>query len=250
MDYDKDFMDEFARTSMGNIHFRHHIGKGAQIVFLHGLGASCMVWKRLVQHLPEDMDVYLVDLLGHGQSDAPNDVQYTVSNQYQALSEFMALQNNGNSIIFGHSYGGWIAAFYAANPTGCKGIILEDPAGLKEMFDEIKKGGDEEISRYKQNLVNKAMMIAGNREYVINSIVDSDITEDQLDDELLGMISRPTMILWGSEDKTISPKYADIFAKKIKGSEVHIIEGAGHDAHFTNPEDVARYIMEFENSAK
>jgi pimeloyl-ACP methyl ester carboxylesterase len=250
MDYDTDFTDETASTSMGNLHFRHHAGNGAQVVFLHGLGASAMVWKRLVAYLPDDYDVYLMDLLGHGQSDAPTDMQYTVSNQYQALSEFMALQNNGNSILFGHSYGGWIATFYAANPTGCRGIILEDAAGLKEMFDKVKDMGEEGIRQYKEELVKEAMTIAGNREYVIRSVVDADITEDQLDDELLGMITRPTMILWGGEDKIVSPKYAEAFKSKIKGSEVHIIEGAGHYAHFTNPEEVAKYILDFTNKDK
>jgi pimeloyl-ACP methyl ester carboxylesterase len=245
MDYDNDFSDEYADTSFGKLHFRHHAGKTTQIIFLHGLGANTMVWKRLVHYFPDDMDIYLVDLLGHGQSDAPADVKYTVSNQYQALLEFTSLQNNGSAFFFGHSYGGWVAAFYAAQPTGCKGIILEDAAGLKEMFDKIKETGEEGIMRYKENMIRNAMMISGNREYVIRSVVDSDILEDQLDDALLSEIKVPSMVIWGSDDKMVDVSYGEKLAEKVRGSEMHVINGAGHDAHFTNAEEVAKLIIDF-----
>ena len=125
MDYDKDFEDGFEYTSMGALHFMHHPGTKEKIIFLHGMGANTKVWSKLVQFLPDGLDVFLIDLLGHGKSDAP-EMDYTVSNQFQALREFIAAQNNGNSFIFGHSYGGWIAAYYASQPYTCKGIILED----------------------------------------------------------------------------------------------------------------------------
>ena len=198
MDYNKDFEDGFEYTSLGALHFMHHPGVKEKIIFLHGVGANTKVWSRLVQCLPDELDIFLIDLLGHGQSDAPADTDYTVSNQFQALREFIALQNNGDSYLFGHSYGAWIAAYYASQPCGCKGIILEDAAGLAESFADIPESGVEE---FKSNMLKSMLAINNNKEYVFRNLIDSDFKEDQLTKELLSSISLKTKIIWGSDDK-------------------------------------------------
>ncbi len=242
MDYNKDFEDGFEYTSMGALHFMHHPGEGKKMIFLHGMGASTRAWTRLIQFLPDDLDIFLVDLLGHGESDAPTDIEYTVSNQFQALREFIALQNNGDSFIFGHSYGAWVAAYYASQPCGCKGIILEDAAGLKENFDNITANG---AAEFKEMMLKQVLATKGNKDYVFNSIIDSDFKEDQLTQELLSAIKVPTKIIWGSNDASVDISYAKIFNQKIKGSILEVIDGAGHDPHFTNPEDVCKIILDF-----
>ncbi len=241
MDYEKDFEDGFEYTSLGALHFMYHPGQGKKIIFLHGLGASTRAWTRLVQYLPESLDISLIDLLGHGESDKPH-MEYTISSQFQALREFMALRNNGDSFIFGHSYGGWIAAYYASQPYTCKGIMLEGSAGLKENFDAITQTGREE---FKESMMKSLLATNGNKDYVFNSIIDSDFKEDQLTNEVLSKIKVPTKIIWGSDDNVVSRSYATIFNESIKGSTISIIDGAGHNPHYTNPEEVAKVILEF-----
>ena len=167
MDYEKDFLDMYGNTSLGNIHYRHHGGAGEKIIFLHGFGMDTRVWSRLVEYLPDELDITLVDLLGYGLSDAP-DVDYTVSTQFQILKEFIALKNNQKGYIFGHSYGGWIAAYYAAQPNTCKGIILEDAAGLKSYFDSITDMSMAED--YKEMQIKNAMRLNSNRVHVIKAL--------------------------------------------------------------------------------
>lgn len=241
MDYDKDFEDGFEYTSLGALHFMHHPGEGKRIIFLHGIGASTRAWTRLVQHLPDNLDIFLIDLLGHGGSDAPH-IDYTISNQYQALREFMALQNSSDCFMFGHSYGAWLAAYYASQPCSCKGIILEDAAGLKENFDSIMEKGAEE---YKEGMLKRLLAAKGNKDYVLKSMLDSDFKEDQLTEVLLSGIKVPTRIIWGSSDEMVDVAYAKILNEHIKGSSLSIVEGASHEPHYTNPEDVCRIILEF-----
>lgn len=241
MDYDKDFEDGYENTSLGAIHFKHHPGAGEKIIFLHGMGSNTKAWSKLVSYLPNDLDVFLIDLLGHGESDAP-DIVYSISNQFQALREFVAMQNNGNSFLFGHSYGAWIAAFYASQ-SASKGIILEDAAGQKEFFDEIMGSGKAE--EYKEKLLNLAMMTNNNKEFVIKNIIDTDFKEDQLDSELLSSITAKTLILWGSEDRVLDKIYADLLSSKIKDSTLKLIEGAGHEAHFSHPKEVSDLLVAF-----
>lgn len=242
MDYEKDFEDGYEHTSVCALHFRHHPGTREKIIFLHGIGSNTKAWKRLMEYLPSELDIFLIDLLGHGESDAPQ-IDYTISTQFQALREFIAMQNNGDSYLFGHSYGGWIAAYYASQPTGCKGIMLEDCAGEKEFFDELLKSGNKD--KYNENLLNLAMMVSGNKEYVLKSIIELGTTEDQLDHNLLSQINTRTMIIWGGDDKVLDPKYAQILSEEIKGSTLKIINGAGHDPHFTNAKEISDLIMLF-----
>ena len=241
MDYNADFEDGYENTSMGAMHYMHHPGTESKIIFLHGLGSNVRAWSRLMQYLPGNLDIMLIDLLGHGKSDAPPEVQYTVSNQFQALREFIALKNNGDSFMFGHSYGGWIAAYYASQPLGsCKGLMLEDPAGLKDYFDGIT-----DRDAYKESLFNTVMKAAGNRDYVIRSILDSDFAEDQLTNEMLSSINARTKIIWGSADQINDIKFADSFKSRIKASTLSVVEGAGHEPHFTNPKETSEIIMKF-----
>ena len=242
MNYDSDFEDGFAHTSLGDMHFKHHPGSGEKIIFLHGLGANVLVWKRLVGYLPGAMDIYLVDLMGHGESDAP-DIDYTVSMQFQALREFIALQNNGDSFVFGHSHGGWIAAYYASQPCACKGIILEDTAGIKEQFDDITAAG--EVDSRREEMLRNIMMINSNKEYVMRSTLNSEFGTEELSGDLLSKIAKPVKLIWGRDDKTVPLKYGMLLNQKLGGSTIDIIDDAGHDPHYDQPEKVKDAIIGF-----
>jgi pimeloyl-ACP methyl ester carboxylesterase len=60
----------------------------------------------------------------------------------------------------------------------------------------------------------------------------------------LGLITAPTLLLWGEQDKVMPRSYADRFAKGIKGrSEIKLIAGAGHLAELDQPNAVAEAIL-------
>ncbi len=241
MDYDT-FQDEYSYTSLGALHFKHHPADGEKLVFIHGFGASTLAWKKFMEFLPDNLDVYLVDLLGHGGSDSP-DIDYTVSMQFQVLREFFSLRNSGDSYIFGHSYGGWVAAYYATQPYTCKGIILEDPAGLKEMFDKLHAAG--RVEQEKERLFREAMKEAGNDEKVMKNMIDLSFEEDHLTTELLSKINRKTLIIWGSNDTMVPVEYAKVLQGHIRGSSLSIVQNAGHIPHYERPKEVADLLLKF-----
>lgn len=49
----------------------------------------------------------------------------------------------------------------------------------------------------------------------------------------------------GEGDKLISPKYSEKFSKCIKNSTLEIIKDAKHTPHYSNPEEVARLLLNF-----
>jgi abhydrolase domain-containing protein 6 len=62
----------------------------------------------------------------------------------------------------------------------------------------------------------------------------------------LPLITAPTLLLWGSDDRIMPRSYADRFAKGIAGrSEVHTIAGAGHLAELDKPDEVAAAILDW-----
>jgi pimeloyl-ACP methyl ester carboxylesterase len=246
MDYEKDFEDGFEQTSMGAIHYMRHRASGNKLIFLHGFGGSTRSWKRFMGYLSDDLDITLIDLLGHGKSDAPQ-TDYSVSMHFQVLREFIALQNNGDSFIFGHSYGGWVAAYYATQPCTCKGIILEAPAGIEEMFDDIVAAGKED--EFRTETLRMAHELT-NKEWVMKSMLESSLREDQLTADMLKMIKTPALILWGGEDDLLDKKYGVLFNERIRGSRLEIIHGADHFAHFSDPGDVAESLKRFMASVK
>jgi pimeloyl-ACP methyl ester carboxylesterase len=62
----------------------------------------------------------------------------------------------------------------------------------------------------------------------------------------LPLISAPTLLLWGAEDRIMPRSYADKFARGISGrSEIRVIPGAGHLAELDQPEAVAAAILQW-----
>jgi abhydrolase domain-containing protein 6 len=60
----------------------------------------------------------------------------------------------------------------------------------------------------------------------------------------LPLISAPTLLLWGAEDKIMPRSYADKFAKGIKGkTEIKVIPDAGHLAELDKPDEVAAAVL-------
>ena len=62
----------------------------------------------------------------------------------------------------------------------------------------------------------------------------------------LPLITAPTLLLWGEQDRIVPRGYADKFARGIAGkTEIRTIAGAGHLAELDQPEEVAKAILDW-----
>jgi pimeloyl-ACP methyl ester carboxylesterase len=60
----------------------------------------------------------------------------------------------------------------------------------------------------------------------------------------LPLITAPTLLLWGEQDRVMPRSYAERFAKGIAGpSEIRVIAGAGHLAELDKPDEVAAAML-------
>lgn len=246
MDYETDLRDEYLKTDYGRVHYIQHEGEGKVIVFLHGLAASTRTWTRLVRHLPDNLNIYLIDLLGHGESDKP-EIDYTVKIQVDILNLFVESKGLKDYYVFGHSYGGWIATSYALNGYKLKGLILEDSGGLKEFFDEVR--GTEPREQYKNEMLKKALTLNADR-YVMQSILDDEFSEHLFTPEDLQRIDIPTLIIWGNEDEIINTKFSKVFNENIRGSRLELISDAKHTPHYTHYRKVSDVLLRFMSEDK
>lgn len=101
------------------------------IVLVHGMGHwTQAAWDALAPLLAADRRIVAFDLPGFGASDKP-DAPYTLPYFTKALAGVVEALDLESFALAGHSFGGLIAANYAAaNPQRVRALALLDPAGF------------------------------------------------------------------------------------------------------------------------
>lgn len=62
-------------------------------------------------------------------------------------------------------------------------------------------------------------------------------------EKLLGEITIPARLIWGTEDRILPPHYARWLHDRIPHAELHWIEGAGHVLQEDAPAQLLAYLM-------
>ncbi|MEI7819150.1 MAG: alpha/beta hydrolase [bacterium] len=102
-------------------------GRGKQtIVFLHGIAANKEVWLPAIESLQRDYTCIAIDLLGHGRSPKPTNVNYTIDEHLRSIRWTLFCHGLwGKKIFAGHSMGALISTHYAATrPKSLARIVL------------------------------------------------------------------------------------------------------------------------------
>ncbi|WP_183353969.1 alpha/beta fold hydrolase [Geomonas silvestris] len=84
------------------------VGRGPRaLVLLHGLASRSQCWTDLVPLFsPESYTLYLVDLLGSGESAKPKDADYSIRGHARRLLDFLERLGLTQAMVVGHSLGG------------------------------------------------------------------------------------------------------------------------------------------------
>jgi pimeloyl-ACP methyl ester carboxylesterase len=62
---------------------------------------------------------------------------------------------------------------------------------------------------------------------------------------VLARLAVPALILWGAQDRFASPRMAERFQAEIPGSELAVLDQAGHFVWEDAPERTAELLVEF-----
>ena len=264
---------------MDDIHFQvtkadGNVTKKGSIVLIHGLAASNFDWLDVIPYLEKSgYDSYALDLLGHGQSIKPSNINtYTVKQVYSTFESWITDLNLDQPLtIIGHSLGGYIAIKYSLNhPRNVASLILCDPFYTLDQLPFFLR------INYKYSIIDTTL-VKHIPEWIIRQLVDLTslsirngyiLTENvrkqtaadykRARPEIFNIIhtvedlqpflhglNLPTIVIWGSKDGTLSTSSFPKLIKQLPQATGREINGAGHVPHQSHPGEFSQYVLEF-----
>jgi 2-succinyl-6-hydroxy-2,4-cyclohexadiene-1-carboxylate synthase len=262
--------------SLNGVFYSYHIeGSGPTILLLHGFTGCKENWTTLVSSLSASFKVITLDLIGHGNTDSPNEVdRYEMKNVCMDIAELLHKFEVEQVHLLGYSMGGRVAlAFSLLYPKLVQSLILESSSpGLasaeerkqRREADEhlalhIKQRGVpifvdrwENISLFEsqkklpievqetiraQRLRNRATGLA-------NSLRGMGTGKQPSYWDKLSTISVPVLFICGEWDEKFC-RIAELMKKHVPKSSIYKVSDAGHAIHVEQPEFFGKIVMEF-----
>lgn len=243
-------------------------GEGAPLLFLHGAGGIAQ-WEGVLPLLAEHYHVYAPLLPGFGQSTGLECLEDQFDLFMHGFDVMEALELERPYVV-GESLGGWIAAEMAAlrpKEVGRLGLVAplglwRDEAPVVDLFGLMVH----ELVPY---LYHNLECPAAQRMMALTKLFSSrdDRTQEQIEiliamsrgfrtaakflfpipenglERRLWRITAPTLIVWGEQDRFISPTYGEIFRKKISRAEFITLPNTGHVISLESPEPLAEALL-------
>jgi pimeloyl-ACP methyl ester carboxylesterase len=245
------------------------VGTGPSVLLLHGLFADKEQWDSVACRLADaGYRAIAVDLPGYGKSDGFAIQRYRLERQVDVLRALTARLAIDRLDLAGNSMGGAIGALYAARyPRQVRSVaFIGAPLGIVGWDDGLREAIFRGINPFipistaqldlELSLLfvtppefpdaKKAAIVAGyvarNRHYVqVWNIVN-----------LYGGVlwqrappRKPTLIVWGENDRIYNVAGAEKLHRRIPGSAVHVLPRAGHLVHVENASEVAPIYIDF-----
>lgn len=227
---------------------------GTPLIFCHGSGGRHHHWLYQLKGLKKAANPIAVDLPGHGRSEGKpsNDIAF----YRDWLNRFIKKSELGSPVITGHSMGGAIALDYALQyPDDYLGIILVGSGGklrvLPAFLEELQKGTvPDALSEYLYGPAASRELLEKGRKEVKDTAASTyyaDLSACNKFDVMdkIEQITKPVLILCGSEDRLTPVKYSHYLEEKLPDSKIELIDGAGHMVMLEEPEQVNQAIIKF-----
>ncbi len=242
------------------IFYRSHGAAGPErdlnsLVLVHGAGGTLMNWPPGIRRLPET-PVYALDLPGHGKSTGPG--LQSIPAYLDALLGFADALGLSRFMLAGHSMGSAIAMEMALqHPDRLSGIVLigagarlsVKPSILTELRDQYDITCVWLVKQLFGPEADRRLPI-GYLRYL--SLLDPELLYgdflacDAFDrTEQVSSIRTPTLILCGADDRMTPPAAGRFLHEQIAGSQLELIDSAGHMVMLEKPEIVAATVAGF-----
>lgn len=232
------------------------VGKGQDLVLLHGWKQDVSSWWGLTDLLKNDFKLWLIDLPGFGSSDIPK-TPWTITDYADSIASFIKNQKINKPILLGHSLGGNIALKLAyLNPNLISKLVLEDSSGLREKSSYrnfILLTAAKLIKYFIPNIFNLREKLRLNFYQVIGSdylkagelkeTLQNILSED-LETEV-SKIKVVTLVIWGENDSIVPVKFGKKLYQLVPDCRFEMIEGVKHFPHLENPFIFSHYVKDF-----
>jgi pimeloyl-ACP methyl ester carboxylesterase len=179
---------------------------------------------------------------------------------YLDLARLLDLED---AVLVGACFGGWVAAEMMIRSTSrFSRLVLADPLGIKVSGREQRDIADmHALSQAEYLKLAWADPAKGIVDYTI--LPESEIAAVARGREAFALygwkpymhnprlkrwlhrIDRPTLLLWGEEDRIVTPAYRDGWRQAIPGAQLAVIPQAGHFPHWEQPEAFVDTVTAF-----
>lgn len=246
------------------------------LVLIHGFASSTLVWSKVFLKLAEaGYRVIAFDLLGYGYSAKPRNGEYTIAGQAKLLTRLLDSLGISRAIFVGSSYGGAVAATVALDyPDRVEKLILVGTVNnnrplaftLMRLFGSPVFGdvvsplliGSRRLLRRRMKRVydrhawvlderrvdarHLPLRAAGTQRAIIRTVRSWDAERISRDAHL---ITQPTLLLWGENDREIPLADGEHLHAEIPGSRLIVFLECGHLPHEEYPQAFTDVLIDF-----
>lgn len=226
----------------------HPEGATKTLVLLHGFGGSAAQWELILKAFGDHHRCIALDLRGHGRSQKPGSA-YTMAEQLDDLAQavdLLAVQRP--FVLWGHSFGGALAAEYAvAHPEQVERLVLSSATG------DYAQGMHIQAFFHFPNavleVVREAVHVVSKTSWNAPAHVLKPLYLDNLSKwkgwEHYPKVRVPTLVLNGARDYLFSRQDLHRVAKEIPGAEHVEIPASYHNIMLDRSEAVVRAVERF-----
>ena len=245
-------------------------GEGSPaLVLLHGFPFNRTMWREQVEALSGTYRIIAPDLRGHGETSGAGDRLPTMEEMARDVAALLDVLRIEPATVVGLSMGGYVAlAFSRLFPERVRALVLADTRAQGDT-EEAKRGREETATRAlregmlpvvdvmlpkllaPETLASRPEVVERVREMMLGTTAAGAaaalramaVRTDQTG--FLSAIVAPTLIIVGSDDRLTPPLDAEKMRREIRGSQLEVIEGAGHVSNIERPAEFNRALASF-----
>jgi pimeloyl-ACP methyl ester carboxylesterase len=246
-------------------------GSGEPLILVHGFGATKDNFTRVAAYLTPHYRVLIPDLPGFGDSSKAETASYSIGQQVEWLHGFATALGVGRVHLGGSSMGGFIATLYAlTHPDDVGSLWLLAPAGTEAAFDSelarrISETGENMLVASTPEAFGRTMDFVLTRkpfmpysvkrvmgkQAAVNFKLHSRIFEEIGPPKEPGLehrlqeVTAPALVVWGTQDRVLSPAAAERYRTAMPNAQVIRMEGIGHLPMVEAPAPAAADYLQF-----
>jgi pimeloyl-ACP methyl ester carboxylesterase len=255
-------------------------GSGPSLLLIHGLLGYSFSWRFNLPAFSKQYTVYAPDLLGTGFSQKPGSLECCLSASADRLLGFLNGLGISSCNVIGTSHGGAVAMMLAAeaaqqgnplrrlvlvapaNPwspprplvmrilrsvSGCSLVRHTAPHAqfthkfiLRRMYGNPRRIPGDSLPGY-----SAPFAVRGSFEYGLSVVRSWRKDMRGLIEALPAIADLPTLLLWGTRDRAVSPKSASLLRQQFRQCELVLLDGAGHLPYEEMPEEFNSLVLDF-----